>query len=581
MSQIAYLDPSSLSLWFDPSSLLRHPAGLTLAEALAAAIFNDTSSINTAVSACTSDGTRARCFSIASLVWHEKRHFLDLVLTNYGSRRIRQYFNTYANQWAIAKSAASTKAKLLLPISAFSDEARYSTYDAWVWRDSVAQLADLLSNYETILSADLLTVETSDGAFQVGGDAQLEAIAFVCQMAAVQQRFGLDASALVQRDLRSGGRALAFDWKYNWAMIIGERLGVVSTSRFSHDAICADSSKLIPMLYVSLFCRSIDSDWNREDSPVLPTTRLYMLAKSAEQDRANLAEMTLDEAWEYYNALAKRIWGKTAIEELEDDYKLEERTLSSLEQHPAALPAVKAAFRDYHRLRRILIEILKRTPSSILCPTLSSIEVLDQIRPMPVWAAPASESGKPYSGWTRSIGCENWIYDGEPLDWWWTAVPDNWSSAQDRLTLQESWAWQEILEFHAPMAKLFLNGRKHFTMLGPEMLAAEKILREWDIDVVFEAGCAYPEKPEEIDHFYYNGGTDQLVCDFCRSSMKRPEGNVLSPWILRINSTLASICIYHYGGGEQGRTLFARDWSPWIICNKCFRDVRDEVGKYY
>jgi hypothetical protein len=60
-----------------------------------------------------------RCAHFASSVWHEKRHFLDFLLTNYGAFRIRQFFEIYRNLPVLFNQTGDSK-RILLPLDSLA-----------------------------------------------------------------------------------------------------------------------------------------------------------------------------------------------------------------------------------------------------------------------------------------------------------------------------------------------------------------------------------------------------------------------------------------------------------------------------
>src|SRR5262245_16564626 len=93
MIPTAQFDPASLALWTTTGSLVE-PIASTVAEAMQLAADGEDPSPSLDG---TSGAQRARLLWLMSSVWHEKRHFLDTCLTNYGARRFRSLFNLAAN----------------------------------------------------------------------------------------------------------------------------------------------------------------------------------------------------------------------------------------------------------------------------------------------------------------------------------------------------------------------------------------------------------------------------------------------------------------------------------------------------
>lgn len=59
-----------------------------------------------------------------------------------------------------------------------------------------------------------------------------------------------------------------------------------------------------------------------------------------------------------------------------------------------------------------------------------------------------------------------------------------------------------------------------------------------------------------------------------------PEGYLLTPWFFRYSYINAKIAIEAYGGGEKGRIEFLKDWSFWVICNECHKNLIEKFDWY-
>jgi hypothetical protein len=87
------LDPATLTL----NTQAFHPSmGEELLTVLEAGIRQPESCKNLLATISTK-GRRGLYANIISSIWHEKRHFLDFILTNYGAFRVRQFFQVYFN----------------------------------------------------------------------------------------------------------------------------------------------------------------------------------------------------------------------------------------------------------------------------------------------------------------------------------------------------------------------------------------------------------------------------------------------------------------------------------------------------
>jgi hypothetical protein len=67
------------------------------------------------------DLLRRRVLWLASCVWHEKRHFFDVCLTNYGARRFRDLFTIAANVYPLIAEAKRRGEPVWFPVEVYGD----------------------------------------------------------------------------------------------------------------------------------------------------------------------------------------------------------------------------------------------------------------------------------------------------------------------------------------------------------------------------------------------------------------------------------------------------------------------------
>jgi hypothetical protein len=165
-------------------------------------------------------------------------------------------------------------------------------------------------------------------------------------------------------------------------------------------------------------------------------------------------------------------------------------------------------------------------------------------------------------------------FQGPQGQWWWAVGPEEWSFNGEAFALKKKDAWLTIASDSAPIAKLMLNGRAHRTMLGPELLGAEMRLKHEGLEIVFDPMFGFPAETNEIKSFFELNGKSEVACDFCRASVKKTEGYLVSPWVFRYKQENADLCIEGFGGGQLGQLQYWKDWSPWVFCDKC----REQFG---
>src|SRR5262245_43323392 len=88
-------DPATLAVWTTTGTLPQDLAEFTAAAMAASARGEDP--LRAIAGLPETHPFRRRALWLASCVWHEKRHFFDVCLTNYGARRFRDLFQLAAN----------------------------------------------------------------------------------------------------------------------------------------------------------------------------------------------------------------------------------------------------------------------------------------------------------------------------------------------------------------------------------------------------------------------------------------------------------------------------------------------------
>src|SRR6266536_1549633 len=200
MIPVVQLDPASLSLWYDPEMVNQAEGAKYVAEAVRDAIFGDLEGAVSIVGK-TPDAKTATCaVHLVSSVWHEYRHFLDLVLTNYGAFRLRLFTSLYVNMDIVFNELISLGERLFCPIDVYLDPVRAQALGIQSKSDALRAVAANIATRKEWLRDDLGMIQSTKGLMATGGEAQLEALAYFCQIAAVQEIFGPAISTAVQND---------------------------------------------------------------------------------------------------------------------------------------------------------------------------------------------------------------------------------------------------------------------------------------------------------------------------------------------------------------------------------------------
>src|SRR5688572_5203261 len=129
MIPVVQLDPATLSLWLDVSLISGGPHGHKLSELTQRAAFGENNEVIEEIRALPDRKLASRAAHLVSCLWHEKRHFLDLLLTNYGALRVRHYFALYMNMSGILSRCTKGKSPLVCPLDVACDPFRLKMLD--------------------------------------------------------------------------------------------------------------------------------------------------------------------------------------------------------------------------------------------------------------------------------------------------------------------------------------------------------------------------------------------------------------------------------------------------------------------
>jgi hypothetical protein len=573
----ATLDPASLAMWLDTSIVTIHPAGREIGTALARELLGERQEAIRACQQIERPEDRARAFYLLSCVWHEKRHFLDLVLTNAGARRFREYVQIYANLAPVINEFIKDGKPVPCPLDVILDDVRSAVMGVDGAGPSARALAGAVQRVREGLDLEDKTIANGGRQYTVGADAQFESLAHTMQWAAMQDIAGPDALVLARKQF---GDSVFSNRRYRWFEELLHPKGLVPTKEIAPGAHVADMTLQGPLLMASLAVRrfrpeakggKVEFGW--------AASRFVLIVQWLVEHRIRLDfyQLTIADAWALVNKACGELFGSDVFTEIEEDYAGQERLFSSVWNEPTVPDYVKAIIRDYHALRRRLIDHFKADPVSVLDPGTFVKRLLPRLDPMPILARPHGELGEPEAPMQRLMG---YVDPGPPTPesrWWWAAFPSTWPPvAPGQFSFRDKDAWATCVNELAPLAKMLLGGRDFKHGMGIELGFSEQRLAAGDVHLTVEAAHRFPRQVDEIASYWQLAGTDSAVCDFCRSRIPRPTGHCLTPWLFRISTENFKLMQRMYGDGERGRLKALRDWSWWVVCDACFgRFVRD------
>ena len=329
------------------------------------------------------------------------------------------------------------------------------------------------------------------------------------------------------------------------------------------------------LLYASLSTRS----WAKDKSDNLGYIPNRTFLKTAERwaiiinylsEHPNIRifnPFNFNAVWDKVNNLAKLLFGRTIVEEIEVDIEFHEKELI---QNPKIESQndqdMLDILTDHIKLRKDLYKILKKSPQHILDPDEYVKQTLHKVRPIPVLTFPSGVKSEvltksKWKGLSSAI-----VNDGGLItQYHWTATPKNWNF-KDKIGFEKPEAWENLFKFLTPLAKAMLKGRNHRTCTGPDFIIMEQTLKNEGIKVIYEPEFEFPQNLRLPADVYYKMrviDSNEALCDFCGKLLYKPDGYILSPWLFR--------------KGENGKKILSLsnnnhneiDWSPWLCCNSC------------
>lgn len=582
MIMVAALDPASFSLWFDPFWFQKSPATpgdeLTL-QAIELCLEGNLSALLDLLQTIKDEEIRDRCIHHSSLIWHEQRHFVDLLLTNYGAFRFRQFFQLYVNIFPILVEllADADHSAIFFPFHLYADEKQRRIHQIPAISEAVKTLANEIKNRRRVL--DIETGTVPEVGLQVGGESQLEALGYLFQFGAVQHLFNHKSF------MKMAHYHDPFDKKYTWFRYFVRPFGAVLTEQAGTTR--ADFKHVGPILYATLAMRAWGQEPPNDPMGLVINTSLGRLFKYIEYfgKRPNLlAGMNrLTDVWETLNEIALELFGRSITEEIRIDLQQSQAYLTQLSER--GIPVfLRNVYAQYHMLRTALVEILESNPEALLDIPNYSRTILPLVRPIPIRMFPGGLDVEqlPKMGLRPLVEYET---PQDVLDqiftvplrhqWCWFAIPDEWKGKG--LSFPNLDDWTNIAQIFAPLAKLFLNGRNHRAAFGPELFLAEKLIKEISnldvkfFDPIFKSPT---DRLMSAKYYYTIKGGDITGCDLCDQKLQKPNGHILSPWIFHASEHGTEYLAKVYGGGGFGSMQANQDWSLWLVCDSCLDSLK-------
>jgi tetratricopeptide (TPR) repeat protein len=592
---IAQLDSSSLALWVNYEALNRSSNFTIYQAVLEAAARGDWQALGRALETARTRRTLVRAIHLASLIWHEQRHFLDLVLTNYGARRLRTHLSVHQNlRPLVAQQKLTAQAPLLLPLALHCSLP--PSAGGVRTADLIKQQVQDIRGRQRLLRKDTFMLPTAKGPAALSGEGVLEALGFLSQHWSVLRVTDGEMAMSVLRDLPP---RLQRNPQYEWPMELALSLGMGSREEIATYPFFRGTRFLSALLLACLFAPYLDT--RRDQAAVGVTGRFLALVAEAHAGLArDLRESSFDDCLAAIDQLCRRLWGRTIIDELEVDVERESELVHKLRDRRADMGQDPATdfVEAYHANRVRVVEQLRSGSTVLLDPTQGppSDGILPAL-PTPIFSVPSGPYGSPPDGYVTLFGSSTHFAEKPiSLEFTWAFVPEEWPPSSNCLAFTRDKSWMEVLHTYVPASKLFLNGFRHRTMLGPELAGALNFLKGL-IDVRVGPHFSYsPVEDSAIDQYFFLAEQHWVACDVCNKPVTVENGTLISPTELRSDpaSLEAARRLYAKGdyGTEEDRNAIAaemieRDWSYWVVCEVCVdvlrpqrEQTREEAQRY-
>lgn len=581
MLPVVQFDPSSLTIFYDAELISNNNPNVERAVNAVAGI--DVEAFKKAINDIDDKETRGHALQVSSAFIHEKRHFLDFISTNYGAFRFRQFFEIYWNLPAIFHFGAQSN-ELSLPLDIYLDPILRRVHNLKQPSEEVLAVAGALKQRRSMIEKDRMEYSSRFGNFQIGGEAQLETLAYLTQIRFVTKHLGEDGVRLFYESLYDRDR---FSEKYASALEIGRLAGIVPAIMGEDDTAIADTALLECVMFASLQTDHI-SDNNGFSEGKIKTSyaseRFAALATWFRQNQpdicnCNPGEINLPECWQAVNDACLETFGLSVLDQIERDIEWSEEFANRLEGQVSN--HLDIVYKDFIRMRRKSFEILNSNPYLIFSTEITALTNVKVAEPLYVVCSSSGQLGEVPDGHSLLMGYEAPPEETEKIlpihKWWWACARNTLNplrQSEEVIGPNSETEWFKIIDQAAPTAKLIMNGRRIRTMLGPELMFAEQRLKAlFNINLKFMPAFEFPdiEIPIEVLSFYRK--QDYFICDMSSRKLNLNECEVVAPWTLRQHPKLGKALIDHMGGHEGAYYHFVRDWSPWVIAKDQHRKL--------
>jgi SEC-C motif len=536
-------DTATVAVWRDVSLLKNHPDRDLLLQTLDTAFHGSGDDVQKIVQS-TLPPTRLTCLDIAGAVWHEKRHYVDVMLTNYGAFKRRMFFQLFPLISPCVEEAKKA-GEIVLPLDVYASPIARRFLGIKSSGPALDEAARMIARRKKFLTEENFIFPELGRA--VGGDAILEALGAMCEDLNLHTIFGTQEFEqwLVARN---------YGWRSNPRYDLS-RIMPPELMPLLPGGKAVNIQLVTAIMYAALMGRV----WGRTDDPTVrmstgrPSIRLATLVQEFQSHR----DLKLDthDAWSLVNDACERIWGLSAIEELERDCESEEEFVRWLgNESPTG-----ALANDIFQVRLQLVDLFKKAPSLFLLMGKSANFLLARIAP-PLIEYDATGPAEP----RRPRHMYRGSSDLCPGGFTWARACEDYSDD-----------FMAVNTHLVPLARLMLNGQREEMRAGGELMLAESTMRHGGINVRYAASHAVPGAADETAALFRLAPPCGLSCRFCSRPVQASDSRLLSTYQVRANQTAAQRAMALLGGTYAGYVELFRDWSSWLACTECLAEFGD------
>jgi len=552
-------DPGTLAIWTTAGSLSEPDASLAAAAMRLAAAGQDP--LEGLSDIPRDNPLRARLLWLVSAMWHEKRHYFDTCLTNYGARRFRDLYSLAANFGSFVAESAAHGEPLWLPVEVYADPIQRAVRGIAEPPSDIVEIARKARLMKSMMMELDAPFTAGNMQIHLGGEAQMEGLAQVSQLHSIELSFGMndlfDVTSKYVHRLPQHGPYRAIEAVAGW-------LGCFGTTP---KGLTVANTGLAGALFATALCGQFFGHGPTPPADaVSPGRRLGQMLEVLGSGSGRF-EIQDEESAEIVDKLARSLWGRTAVEEIAADIDAMEARVS-LENTPwLSIESLYEIFLDFLALRRRLLSAVRDAGSHSLLPRAFPVLWRDRIRPSHVVAWPGgkeTEDGEMMLGIELDITDERKRFFPGTVGLAWLNTADS----SEPFAPHNNEAWLQMLKRHNPRALLMLNGRQHRRMVPNELERTVNEIRRLGVDVRFHPKFEWPEPRtletrvrEAIQLAEFSGRTS-FTCDITGSEISPDQAAVLTAWEFRQSSMMQR---FQKNAGPFGEIQLLIDWSDWVV----------------